>query len=187
MRLRSPRQIPIDSLWSLSYNQGISFHGVIVMALFDNLGKKVGNLAQATAKKSGEVIEVTKLNMNINSEEDGIKKAFLEMGGICYKLFEENALQQEQLIPLCTQVQVRKAKIVELRQRINTARGIKICPNCGAEIELTTPFCSKCGSKQETATQGTASPESEGPVCPACNAKLTPGTAFCSSCGAKIG
>ena len=152
------------------------------MALFDNFGKKVGNLAQATAKKSGEVIEVTKLNMSINSEEDGIKKAFLEMGGICYKLFEENALQVEQLIPLCAQVQARKSKISELRQRINTARGIKICPSCGAEIELVSPFCSKCGTKQEAEVAA-----SEGPVCPACNAKLAPGAPFCSSCGAKIG
>jgi len=40
---------------------------VVFMAFFENLGKKVGEAAQAAAKKSGELVEVTKLNVNINS------------------------------------------------------------------------------------------------------------------------
>jgi hypothetical protein len=39
------------------------------MAFFENIGKRVSEAAQVAAKKSSELVEVTKLNSSISSEE----------------------------------------------------------------------------------------------------------------------
>ena len=44
------------------------------MAFFGDLGKKVSEAAQTAVKKSGELVEITKLNMSIGSEEEKINE-----------------------------------------------------------------------------------------------------------------
>ncbi|HBQ64130.1 MAG TPA: hypothetical protein DD727_04245 [Clostridiales bacterium] len=153
------------------------------MAFLDNLGKKIGDIAQTTAKKSSEMIEVTKLNMAINSAEDSIKKIYVSIGEYTYKQFEDNALQDPYLLDLSNQIKAQKDKIAEIRQKINEVKNISICSSCGAEVDANSAFCAKCGNRMEV--KQTAA--SEGPVCPNCKAQVAPGAAFCNSCGAKQG
>ena len=56
------------------------------MSFFENLGKKVGEAAQAAARKSSEIVEVTN-NASINAEEDKIQKLYSEIG----KVFETSS------------------------------------------------------------------------------------------------
>ena len=43
------------------------------MSVLDNFTRKVSDTAKAAAKKSGNVVELTRLNMNIGAEEEKIK------------------------------------------------------------------------------------------------------------------
>jgi DNA-directed RNA polymerase subunit RPC12/RpoP len=159
------------------------------MALFDNLGKKIGDLATTTAKKSGEMIEVTKINLNINTEEDSIKKLYSEIGNYCYELFQQGPFQDGRINDLCSQIKTHKDKIQELKEKIYSVKGIVICKNCGAEIDNNTPFCSKCGSKivvNEPPAEATETVEDDSIECPTCKAKVSGGSAFCSGCGTKV-
>jgi hypothetical protein len=53
------------------------------------------------------------------------------------------------------------------------------CPKCGAEFELGTKFCQKCGCNL-------ANEFIENPICPKCNKKFPAGTKFCDADGAKL-
>ena len=46
------------------------------MNILDNISKRVSEVAQVAAKKSSEVVEITKLNMSINTEEDKVQKLY---------------------------------------------------------------------------------------------------------------
>lgn len=48
------------------------------------------------------------------------------------------------------------------------------CPNCEAQIDENTKFCTECGTKIEN-------------KCPECSTELPPDTKFCTNCGAQIG
>mgnify|MGYP001195673345 CR=1 FL=1 len=50
------------------------------MSVIDNITKKVSDTAKAAAKKSGSVIEVTRLNLNIGSEEEKIRRIYADIG-----------------------------------------------------------------------------------------------------------
>ena len=52
---------------------------------------------------------------------------------------------------------------------------MKKCPNCGAQVNDDSLFCTECGK-----------PISQGSVCPHCGASVNEGDAFCQNCGKSI-
>lgn len=155
------------------------------MAFLENLGKA----AQAAAKKSGELVEVTKLNVNINSEEDKIQKLYAQIGKSIYERYSATGEVSDEIRETCEAITVHEQNIKGLREKIADIKGTKQCVGCGAEMEKTQIFCSKCGAKNEpTPTASTAAAQQTASVtCAACGASLPAGSSFCTSCGAKIG
>ncbi|WZL71374.1 hypothetical protein QBE51_08565 [Defluviitalea saccharophila] len=87
--------------------------------MFDNLSKKIGAAAQSAAKKSGEVVEITKLNLNINAEEESIKKLYIELGKYCFDKYNSNTEGDETILELCTKIKTHKENIDTLNQKIS--------------------------------------------------------------------
>lgn len=59
---------------------------------------------------------------------------------------------------------------------------MKICPECGAQLQDTVKFCTKCGcnvAKHE-------SEKEKGAFCPECGARVEAGTLFCPECGCGL-
>lgn len=159
------------------------------MAFLENLGKKVGEAAQAAAKKSGELVEVTKLNVNINTEEDKIQKLYSQIGKTVFEKYVATGEASDDIREACEAITVHEQNIKSLREKISEVKGTKSCIGCGAEMEKTQIFCSKCGAKNDVAAAPSAAPvqQAAAVACPACGATLAAGSAFCTNCGAKIG
>lgn len=161
------------------------------MAFLENLGKKVGEAAQAAAKKSGELVEVTKLNVSIGQEEDKIHKLYLQIGKSVYEKSKAEGVADDYVKEACDAVAAHEQNIKALREKIAEIKGIKSCVSCGAEMEKAQIFCSKCGAKNElpppVAAQEPAEQQPEAkPVCPSCGAEVAEGSAFCTSCGTRL-
>lgn len=158
------------------------------MAFLENLGKKIGETAQAAAKKSNEIVETTKLNANINAEEDKIHKLYSQMGKTVFAKFSETGTTEEYLREACEQIIAHEENIKVLREKISELKGIKACISCGAEMERTQVFCSKCGAKNEIVQAEAAPAAAAAPTaaCPSCGAALAQGSAFCTNCGTKL-
>ncbi len=155
------------------------------MAFLENLGKA----AQAAAKKSGELVEVTKLNVNINSEEDKIQKLYTQIGKSVFQRYSATGESSDEIKETCEAITVHEQNIKSLREKIAELKGTKQCIGCGAEMERTQIFCSKCGTKNEMTPADSAAPAQQTAtvICPACGVSLPAGSSFCTSCGAKIG
>lgn len=119
------------------------------MSVLDNFTKKVSDTARAAAKKSGNVVEITKLNMNIGAEEDKIRKLYSEMGKLLYDVYSDGGQVPEDLLAYCGKIDSIYAGIEEMRTKILELRNVKVCPDCGHELELDMAFCYKCGKSQE--------------------------------------
>jgi len=136
--------------YMLTVDENIIRMEVKTMAFLENLGKKMGEAAQTAAKKSSELVEVTKLNMNINSEEDKIQKLYVQIGKKVYEGFSSNAEANPEFAADCEAIKAHEENIKSLREKILEVKNLKACSNCGAEMDKTTVFCTKCGTKQET-------------------------------------
>lgn len=120
------------------------------MPFLDNISKKVGDAAKTAAKKSGEIVEVTKLNRSISLNEEKINKLYIEIGKVFYLKHENgDSLAGEELTAWCNQISELNEEIENLKDKILELKNIKICPNCKTEVGPDILFCPKCGTKLE--------------------------------------
>jgi len=119
------------------------------VSVIDNITKKVSDTAKAAAKKSGSVIEVTRLNLNIGSEEEKIRRIYADIGRQLYEDYTEGKIISEKLLEDCEKIDKIVKNINEMREKILELKNAKACPNCGTELEINMEYCHKCGKKQE--------------------------------------
>ncbi|MDP4094782.1 MAG: zinc ribbon domain-containing protein [Bacillota bacterium] len=158
------------------------------MSGFKSFTKKVSHTAKAAAKKSSDIVEVTKLNMNIGSEEDKIQKKYTEIGKILYDLYVSGESTNEVIKTHCEVIKTHEENIKKMKQKILELKNIKVCPSCGTELEQEILFCSKCGAKQEVPETQAQAEETEKAEnnCPECGTAFVDGALFCGKCGAKL-
>lgn len=156
------------------------------MALFDKISKiakSVGDEAVNAAKKSGELIESTKLNHSISVEEEKIKTIFTEIGSQYYQKFHADDVVDPDLLHYCKRIEEIQSNIAIIKQKILEIRSVKVCQSCENELALDIMFCPKCGSNQSPVE--TISVE-ETKACPNCAVQVALESVFCTSCGTKM-
>lgn len=86
------------------------------MAFFDNLKEKVTDLAQAGVAKSKQMAEIAKLKAANMSEQDTIKKAYLEIGKLYYA--EKGSTPEGGYAAACEKITAAKANIAANNAKI---------------------------------------------------------------------
>ncbi len=156
------------------------------MALFNDFKKKVVGTTQSAVKATKDLAESSKLNSQVTDEQRKIEGLYSKLGKLYFEHFGDQA--EQPLKELCDEIKTAQEIITGLQLEIQRVKGIKICPNCGAELALTVGFCSECGTAVETP----AATEEKEPIiekskhCASCGAELEEGALFCSSCGQKV-
>ena len=145
------------------------------MAFLDNLGAKMSQMGQ----KTKDYTEINRLKGLMGDEEREIAKLKMQIGETYLALHADDP--EERLAGMVSAIKAAQGKIADYQSQISTLRGVRQCPNCGADVEPGVLFCAKCG---------TAMPQPEPPVgmvfCPACGAQVPEGSKFCKACGAPM-
>lgn len=154
------------------------------MTLLDNITKKVTETARAAARKSGDLVEVTKLYMSIGAEEDKIDKVYVQIGKVVYERYTEGKAIDEELKILCEEIKGYMDNISDMKQKIFELKKIKYCPACDTELDIEAAYCFRCGAKQEIPQQEVE--KSDEKTCSVCGAVVSKDAIYCSKCGSKI-
>ena len=86
------------------------------MAFLDELKDRAMDLGRAGVAKSKQLAEITKLSLNNASEEDAIKKAYVEIGKLYYA--ERGMAPEAAYVALCERITAAKVNIEENKNRI---------------------------------------------------------------------
>ena len=114
------------------------------MALFDDLKNKVTATAKNVAQKSGELVEITKLNMSISTEQEKINKVYAEIGAAVYNSYKAgNVIGFDEQ---CQKIKESEDAIAVTKQKILELKNAKTCSQCSSEISRDVSFCPKCGN-----------------------------------------
>lgn len=169
------------------------------MSFLDNITKKVGGAAKSVGdaaktatKKTEDMVEISKLNKSISTEQDKISKAYTELGKIAYGRFKKGEAIDpaftegcQQLVGFEKNIAVLKEKIEEIKkksaeddakQQVN--KGAQAAP---AEAEAK---AQKAQEPQENISQSDENAEKK--FCKSCGARINCDAKFCPCCGSKL-
>lgn len=140
------------------------------MAFFQDLGKKITNVAQDASKKTNELIEISKLNSSINAEKSAITETHKKIGVTIYSLYSAGegvpdavAADVQNIATRLQNITGLENKIAEVKAEADRSRaenaaaapvaagaaGTKFCSSCGAPLDAGMLFCGKCGHKND--------------------------------------
>lgn len=108
---------------------------------------KVTEAAAFTAKKSGEVVEITKLKYSIMEANTVIAGIYKEIGELVYGARETQVDVTETIQEKCDKIKALLSEIEASQDRLNSIKRVVYCANCGKENFEEFEFCPSCGSK----------------------------------------
>lgn len=163
------------------------------MAFFDKLGETISSKSKDVAQKAKDLAEIASLNGKISTQEEIIRKAYLEIGQKYYEKYKLDTSNEFDLE--CEAITDAFDEISKIKSEIQVIKNTKICPNCGEEVPSDAVFCSKCGTHLEVESvapetdnteSDTSNEESEVLVCPGCNEVIEDDVKFCTKCGYQL-
>lgn len=161
----------------------------VMAGKFKDFGKKIGQAAKNTAKKSEELIEIQKVKGKIKDHETSVYGFIKQIGEIALEKHENGEKTFDEADELCKQIEEARESIKGLEAEILELRHIRVCPSCGKENDDEVVFCPKCGFKYEPKPEPEPEPKEgteEGNKCKKCGEPLEEDTAFCPNCGEKV-
>ncbi len=125
-----------------------------VRKLFDRLSKKAvvvsaaaeGTLRKA-GKKTGDTVEVAKLNMKIFDLHSEIGFLQKKLGELVYQTHKGKNASDEEIESLIADIDAKHHEIDQYRERIGILKGTVICPVFQGACGKDDRFCKKCGTE----------------------------------------
>ncbi|MBE7043620.1 MAG: zinc-ribbon domain-containing protein [Ruminococcaceae bacterium] len=111
--------------------------------------EKLSVAGEKVVKKSGQLVDSTKLHYQISTEEGELKKKYERIGKMVYQAKCGEGELSDEINTICDDIALSLEKIGELKQRLQVVKNKKNCPHCGEEIAQDTPYCAACGCKNE--------------------------------------
>lgn len=153
------------------------------MDFFSGIGAKLSETGQKAKKTANDLVEITRLNGQINDMEKAVRELYTKLGEQYFQLRGQEA--EEALAELCGQIKAKQDEIAFARADLQRLKNVVSCPACGCENPATAKFCAQCSTPLPELPQRPEAEVQEG-VCPSCGAALAPGAKFCTKCGAKL-
>ena len=129
------------------------------MAFFDKIGETISSKSKGVAQKAKDLAEVSDLNKQINQCNQKINDSYMEIGYYYYQAHKDDG--DDPFAAQCANIRQAMDQADALRTQIQAIKGVKVCPNCHAEIPKDSQFCGYCGCR--ITPQGQAMPQNSAP------------------------
>lgn len=113
----------------------------------DKTGKAATKAADAASKKATEVLEATKLNLQVFDLNTEVEILYKEIGKLVYDTHMGIEVSQEDVDNKILLVDEKLATVAELKEKLASYKTSNKCPSCGRECEKEDTFCSGCGAQ----------------------------------------
>ncbi len=107
----------------------------------------ISNVAESVKNKSSEIFESTKIKFALSDAESEVSKLMREIGRSVYESYKNGQEPPETINENIAAIDAKYKEIEEMRSKLRGYKNVSVCPQCGAEINSESVFCSKCGAK----------------------------------------
>lgn len=117
------------------------------MSLLKDISNKITETAKVAAKKSTDIVDITKLSLQIDKEQKVIDNEMYKIGKAIIENHSEDKWVEEKFSDKIAEIKVVEEKIETLKKEVQKLKNIKACEACGADIDKEAVFCTKCGKR----------------------------------------
>ena len=115
------------------------------MSSIDDLLLKAKNAASAAGKKTGELLEVSKLKMRAAELRSDLNDVYLRLGKLAYREGIDCKQPGALAKVLFAEIEELDKRLTEVLDQIAQIKKTLKCPNCGTQNDAQAFYCSRCG------------------------------------------
>ncbi len=116
------------------------------MSKFNSFMNKALDLANATGKKTGEIVESSKLKLQISQLNNDLDKIYQKMGQLAYQQIKSDVNNASTLQAKAEEADALIRQIEELSDKVAEVTNQSKCESCGSNNNSGVAFCSRCGA-----------------------------------------
>ena len=117
------------------------------MSVIESVTKSIGKTAKKAVKRSGELMEITKLNVKIAGIQDKAKTIYEEIGKQEYQKYNKGVTVDGSIRKRCEEIDELEADIRVMNRKLAEMKQIHKCPECHADVKNDVFYCPNCGAK----------------------------------------
>lgn len=116
---------------------------------FTTLKTRIMDTAEIAGKKAGDMVELTKMRMQVAQYKGELSKAHEKLGAMVYNMMKADEEDTSAINVCIDEIDYIHDKIAEAEEKVKELRRVCCCASCGGEIPVDACFCPKCGAKVE--------------------------------------
>lgn len=117
------------------------------MSIFDDIGKRVAEVAKNATKMTRDMADTTRLNVQISGKQEEIDKLYAQIGMAYFARYQAGGGAADSMDELCAQIARLSEEKRSLQQQIDEIKQMRRCPKCGSVQPKESAFCSSCGNR----------------------------------------
>lgn len=162
--------------------------------LFEDLSEKAESVIITVADKGNEVFDKTAEAVSDKIElaelESELVQLYVEAGRQVYEKYtKSNKTNYKSFKVIFDDIERVSCDIAAVEENIKRRRGIRICGECGEEIDREVSYCPHCGAEQPENDDFDNDFDDDGEdtcECAYCGADVDPTHKFCHNCGNRV-
>lgn len=155
--------------------------------MFNTISKKLANAGRGAVRGTQKLAGSVTLSAQIEESRKQIQNYYTQLGKACYERYRDHAAPEFQEI--CQAIALEEQKISRCEEEIRILRGVRRCPQCGADVDKDSIFCGSCGFRLppiQAPVQQSAGGLGQRESCPQCGAMVEEDAFFCTECGCRL-
>ncbi len=117
------------------------------MAIFDEVVSRVKDMAETAGRKTGELVEISKIKIRIAELRREIAGAHEGLGRLIYDSRKSGEDVAEMVDACVDHIADLYEDLEELELKVMESKNAVRCNGCGALNDNTAQFCNQCGTK----------------------------------------
>jgi pyruvate/2-oxoglutarate dehydrogenase complex dihydrolipoamide acyltransferase (E2) component len=152
------------------------------MAFFD----KVGNMAKNISDRTGDAIEINKLQAKISGERNAMAEQMRKLGEYYYIKHNKGEALEDGALEFCKVIDEHWKNVTEAQEKIDKIKADNEAQKAAAAAPAPqmAPETPPAAAATQAAPEAPAAPQAR--FCTSCGAKLDDDVKFCGSCGARV-
>lgn len=113
----------------------------------NQIGNSASDAAYGVSARASQLLSVGKLNIRLVDLRAEVNLHLREIGELVYATHTGDPTDSEVLLGKLQVIDQLNAQIAEVNAQLALAKGVSLCPRCGAAARAGDAFCRECGEK----------------------------------------